>query len=124
MALFEKGQPKQGGRAKGVRNRLSHSFLESLHADFVEHGEEVIRIVRVERPHEYLKVVAGLIPAQLDITNNTLTEIDDSELIAYIDYVRVQLGGRVERLAGRADEEADGEPSRLLQTLPAPSRIP
>jgi hypothetical protein len=114
MALFEKGQPRTGGRAKGVRNRLSHSFLEALHKDFEEHGEEAIRICRIEKPNEYVKIVAGLLPKELDITNNTLTEIDDTQLVEFIEYVRVQLEGRAERLASRADEETDGRQAPVL----------
>jgi len=114
MALFQPGQPKQGGRARGVRNRLSDSFLEALQKDFAEHGEEAIRIVRVEKPHEYLRVVAGLMPKELEISHNTLTEIDDTELAGFIEYVRLQLGGRVERLASRADAETDGGQASML----------
>src|SRR5438270_8314540 len=58
MSLFEKGRAKTGGRAKGARNKLSQAFLEAFAADFEEHGAEVIRIVRMEKPHEYLKTAA------------------------------------------------------------------
>ena len=61
---FEKGREKTGGRKPGVRNRLSHSFLQAFAADFEQHGEEVIKIVRIERPHEYLKVAAYLMPKE------------------------------------------------------------
>ena len=118
MALFQPGQPKIGRRAKGVRNRLSHSFLEALQKDFAEHGEEAIRICRIEKPNEYVKIVAGLMPKELEITNNTLTEIDDSELTGFIEYVRLQLEGRVERLASRAGEETDGGQAPLLLSIP------
>ena len=104
MALFQPGQPKTGGRARGVRNRLSHTFLEALQKDFAEHGEEAIRICRIERPSEYVKIVAGLMPKELDITNNTLTEIDDTQLVEFIDYVQRQLAGRIERIEDRTGE--------------------
>ena len=38
MALFQKGQPKIGGRRKGMRDKLSTAFLEALAEDFEEHG--------------------------------------------------------------------------------------
>jgi hypothetical protein len=107
MALFQPGQPKSGGRAKGVRNRLSHTFLEALQKDFAEHGEEAIRICRIERPSEYVKIVAGLMPKELDITNNTLTELDDTQLVEFIDYVQRQLAGRIERIEDRTGEAAN-----------------
>ena len=120
MALFEKGhKPLPGsGRAKGVKNRLSHAFLTALVEDFEQHGAEAIKICRVERPNEYVKIVAGLMPRELDITNNTLTDIDDSELVGFIEYVRLALAGRVERLGSRESETGDGEPSYVLQAIP------
>ena len=59
---FEKGREKTGGRQKGARNKLSHAFLEAFAADFEQHGIEVIKIVRMEKPHEYLKTAAYLMP--------------------------------------------------------------
>ena len=60
MTLFEKGRPKTGGRTKGAKNRLSHAFLTALAEDFEQHGIEALKIARIERPVEYIKVVAGL----------------------------------------------------------------
>ena len=50
MSLFETGRKKTGGRAKDARNKLSVASLEAFAADFEEHGAEVIKIVRVEKP--------------------------------------------------------------------------
>jgi len=88
MALFQKGQSKIGGRGKGVRNRLSNALLEALAKDFEEHGEEAVRITRVERPAEYLKIVAGIMPKELEITDSRLKEIDDNELDYLIELAR------------------------------------
>jgi len=65
---FVKGQekPPGSGRKPGVRNKLNHAFLEAFAADFEAHGIETIRIVRMERPHEYLKVAAFLMPKAFD----------------------------------------------------------
>jgi hypothetical protein len=60
----ESGNP--AGRKPGSRNRLSEAFLNSLEADFEQHGAGVIAKVRVESPAVYLKVVANLMPAQLE----------------------------------------------------------
>jgi len=65
---FQKGQPKTSGsgRRTGARNKLSQAFLEAFAADFEAHGIETIRIVRMERPHEYLRVAAYLMPKAFD----------------------------------------------------------
>jgi Family of unknown function (DUF5681) len=53
------------GRPKGAKNRLQSDFLHTLAEDFREHGLEAIRIMRIERPAEYVKVVASLMPNEL-----------------------------------------------------------
>ena len=65
---FTKGQPKTSGsgRRTGARNKLSLAFLDAFAADFEAYGIEVIKIVRMERPHEYLKVAAFLMPKAYD----------------------------------------------------------
>src|SRR5215472_16681494 len=72
MTLFEKGRPKTGGRAKGAKNRLSHAFLTALAEDFEQHGIEALKIARIERPVEYIKVVAGLMPKEFEIMDSCL----------------------------------------------------
>jgi Family of unknown function (DUF5681) len=53
------------GRPAGAKNRLQSDFLHALAEDFREHGAGVIRIARCERPVEYLKIVASLMPNEL-----------------------------------------------------------
>ena len=73
------GNPK--GRSKGSRNKLGEDFLNKLQADFEEHGEGVITEVRQSRPHEYLKVIAGILPKQIEIKDD-LNEMTDEQLAA------------------------------------------
>jgi hypothetical protein len=91
MTLFEKGRPKSGGRAKGAKNRLSHAFLTALAEDFEQHGVETLQIARLERPVEYIKVVAGLMPKELEIMDSRLTDLSDEELDVFIAKLRAQL---------------------------------
>ena len=75
----QSGNPK--GRTKGSRHRLGEDFLNKLQADFHEHGVAVIAQVREERPHEYLKVLAGILPKQIEIKDD-LNEMTDEQLAA------------------------------------------
>ena len=88
MALFQKGQPKMGGRRKGARDKLSTAFLEALAKDFEEFGDETIRIARLERPIEYLRIVASRAPIEFEITDLRLTEMTDDEIISFIETIR------------------------------------
>jgi hypothetical protein len=78
----QSGNPK--GRAKGSRNQLGEEFLSALYADFKEHGSDTIVKVREERPADYLKVVAGILPKELNVTTNAVEEMTDDELAAGI----------------------------------------
>jgi hypothetical protein len=100
MPVFEKSHPKIGGRVKGTRNRLGTVFLEKLLKEFDEFGEEAIRICRVELPHEFLKIVASILPKEFEIIDSRLKEISDDELDLFIELARRQL---VSGIAGNAD---------------------
>jgi hypothetical protein len=107
MARF---QPGQGGRPKGAKNRLTNDFLTALASDFSEHGIDVIKVVRVEEPATYLKVIASLMPRELDINATTqLQEIPDDVLEYLIENARKQLTGADAKLI---ECRAIGEPER------------
>ena len=116
--------PFTPGRKQGAKNRLSWSFLSALADDFAEHGEGVIKICRIEKPHEYLKIVAGLMPKEFEFTDNRLTELGDEELDAIIEYAKHRLEHKrtnvIDITAGEG-EAINGEPARLLQALPKAS---
>ena len=104
MSLFQKGRPKSGGRTRGARNKLSVAFLEAFAADFEQHGAEVIKIVRMEKPSEYLKTAAYLMPKEFEITETHLMGIPDHELDAFIEFARQRLA---ERALGASIREAE-----------------
>ena len=112
--MFKKGE---GGRMKGARNLLSRAFIEALAKEFQEHGEEAIRIVRIERPHEFLKVVASLLPKVFEITTSNIREISDDELDRFIELARAQLARPVASIDSREEPAANGEPIKLLPPL-------
>ena len=50
---------------KGSRNKLSEEFVAEGYADWCEHGAAAIQTVRQTRPDVYVKVVASLLPRQV-----------------------------------------------------------
>jgi hypothetical protein len=55
------------GRPKGSRNKLSDAFLQALADDFEAHGKGVVEKVRTERPQDYLKIVASVMPKRMEV---------------------------------------------------------
>jgi hypothetical protein len=68
------------GRPKGSRNKLAEFVLEAMANDFKRHGKAVIEKVRAERPADYLKVAAALLPRQQEIEVGPPSEVKASDL--------------------------------------------
>jgi hypothetical protein len=84
---FKPGQSgNPAGRPKGSRNKVSEKLLEALATDFDAHGKDVIEKVRADRPADYLKIVASLVPKQMEIedlrSHRKAEDLSDDELAA------------------------------------------
>lgn len=75
---FAPGNP---GKPKGARTKLGEQFLSALQEDFQDHGAAAIVTVRTERPQDYLKVIASLMPKDLNLNVNNLDDATDDELV-------------------------------------------
>ncbi|HEY4856194.1 MAG TPA: DUF5681 domain-containing protein [Xanthobacteraceae bacterium] len=93
LGRFARGQSgNMTGRPRGSRNKLGEVFITQLYTDWLEHGEAVIATVRMAKPDAYLKVVASLLPKQLEIKEGTFDGLTDEQLAALIAYARNALG--------------------------------
>lgn len=88
------------GRPKGSRNALGEDFISTLQADFKKHGAQVVETVRTERPADYLKVVASILPKEINVNKTALQELSDDELAGILDAVRLQVLSGVHAGAG------------------------
>ena len=77
-----------GGRPAGSRNKLTNMLLTALVADWEEFGPGAVRIMRVERPAEYCKLVASLVPKELFIQESALGDMSDDELVENLAVIR------------------------------------
>jgi hypothetical protein len=90
---FAKGTSgNPAGRKKGARDRLQTGFLEDLAADWEKHGLEAIRMMRVERPADYVRCIAGLMPKSVSLsTEQAISEMTDEQLAETLMAVRNNL---------------------------------
>lgn len=108
---FIVGHTGMGGRPKGARNKLGEAFIQALHDSFEQHGPETIEAVRVEKPDQYLKVIASLLPKEHTLNiNDNFSEMTDAELAERIrtlaetiaPFLDSGIGGTVEGDGGAA----------------------
>lgn len=69
------------GKPKGARTKLGEQFLSALQEDFETNGAAAIVEVRETRPSDYLKVIASLMPKDLNLNVNNLDDATDDELV-------------------------------------------
>ncbi len=86
---FLSGNKPGPGRPKGSRSAISEDFLQSLHREWQRSGDEALARVAKETPHIFVKVVANLLPKEIDIDQaltvnlKLLAERDFGEAFAF-----------------------------------------
>lgn len=110
--------PGNPGRPKGARNKLGEEFVKDMLADWQEHGKAAIEEVRKKRPSDYLKVVASILPKDINFRVGDLEDLTDDELAGELAAIAAQLagesGGAFARIAAALGEQGGkGKPSRV-----------
>jgi hypothetical protein len=88
---FEKGNNYsngKGGRPLGSRTKLCKRLLEDLFADWQEGGQAAIKMMRMERPAEYVRVMCSILPKEMLFETGSVSELADDELDNMITMLR------------------------------------
>jgi hypothetical protein len=72
--------PNAAGNNGAARVKLQRKYFDALLADFAEHGAAAIKIMRIEEPSAYIRVIASLMPKELTVTDNALGDMSDEDL--------------------------------------------
>jgi hypothetical protein len=87
---FKPGQSgNPAGRPRGSRSKISEAFIAALNEDFAQHGVAVIERVRTEKPAEYLKIVASLVPRDINLNPPGIEDLTDDELVDALEQIRL-----------------------------------
>lgn len=71
---------------------MGEAFLQALHDDFAEHGETAIQAVRAEKPDQYLKVIASILPKEMNLNVNDAESMTDEQIIERLRKLNELLG--------------------------------
>ena len=112
--LFKPGESgNPAGRPKGSRNKLGEAFIADLHEDWSENGKAALVACREQNPAAYVKVVASLLPKDVNINVTAIDELSDDELAAAIAATRAAV--ELSRKAGSSGrEKAERKPPGAL----------
>jgi hypothetical protein len=72
-------RPGHSGRPKGSRNKLCRAMLDDLLADWAEGGPAAIKIMRIERPSEYVRAMISILPKEF-LFENSLTDLSEEDI--------------------------------------------
>jgi hypothetical protein len=97
-----------GGRHKGSRNKLGEAFMLAMHESFEAHGPATIETVRTEKPEQYLKVIASLLPKEFTLNVNDAADMTDDELAERIRSLGQAIAPFLVSGVGGANETASG----------------
>ena len=112
------------GRPKGSRNKLGEDFLKALHESWQERGAEAINRTIDERPWDYLKVIAGILPQKIEIKRTEDMSQDDidraimraTSLLAEVNQLRAVAEPEPLITNMEAEPKLDGESPALSTT--------
>jgi hypothetical protein len=95
-----------GGRPEGARVKLGENFLRDALGAWTKHGKAVLEVMAVEEPAKFAQMVAGILPKELNVTTNDLT---DSEVAAQLAAFAAESTARaLELAAAHAAEKRQG----------------
>src|SRR5262245_33553076 len=105
------------GNRHRTRHLLNQEFMQALLLHFRQHGKKAIEKVARNQPAAYVKILALLVPREMQIEHtNHIKQMTDEEIEQAIELIQTMLAAR----AGEAAKVIEGtaEPA----ALPAPNR--
>lgn len=113
LTRFKPGNP---GKPKGAKHRLQEDFIKDVQAAWEDKGAEAITMMIADKPGDFVKMVASLMPKEATLNINDNSEMTDDELAERVRSLASQLspfllGGTGDATEGTGVTTGPQEPS-------------
>ena len=90
-------------KAERARADLSVDFLGDVHELWKEHGKTILARAAFAHPEKIAKIIADLMPKQMEIKGSAVQDLDDERLHDLIGAISERLGRGAENALGTAE---------------------
>jgi hypothetical protein len=116
---FKPGQSgNPAGRPPGTRNKLQEDFLKDVQAAWETAGPQAITDMIADKPGDFVKMVASLMPKEATLNIHDHSEMTDAELAERVRSLAAQLAPFLIDGTGNANAGDEGAGGKAL-----PSRV-
>lgn len=84
-------QPGNPGKPKGAKHRLQEDFIKDVQAAWETKGAEALTMMIADKPGDFVKMVASLMPKEATLNINDNSEMTDDELAERVRSLASQL---------------------------------
>ncbi len=117
LVPFKPGQSgNPAGRPKGSRNKLTEDFLGDVLEAWKTSGKTAIAEMIADKPGDFVKMVAGLIPKDVNLNINDTSDMTDDELAQRVRELAAQLAPFLPSGIGDAEAGTGHKASAAITT--------
>jgi len=109
--------PLSPGRPKGARTKLGEAFIEALHESFQTQGATAIQRVIDDKPEQYLKVIASLMPKDINLNIQDEIELTDEQLVQRVRTLTAAVAPFLDRIGNTGPGDAAPDSAEITARL-------
>ena len=104
------------GRPKGARCRLQEDFLRDVQAAWETSGTAAIAAMIEDKPGEFVKMIAGLLPKEATLFIDDAASMTEGELVERLRNITATIAPFLISGGGEANETTEGDTIEAVAT--------